>query len=100
MFRALGSLHLRPALDPPPDSAFAEADQQRRDALVRAVESELPQWSEHRTVTLAASLDLLWSAESYERLVDQWGLDPEAAMAIIAWAIDTLIGAVAERDDG
>ena len=49
---------------------------------------------------LAASLDLLWSAESYERLVDQWDLEPDAAMAIIAWAIDTLIGAVAGHDDG
>ena len=50
---------------------------------------------------LAASLDLLWSAEArYERLVDQWDLDPDAAMAIIAWrASDTLIGAVAEHDD-
>jgi AcrR family transcriptional regulator len=100
VFRALGSLHLRPALDPAPDSAFAEADRQRRDALLRAVGAELPQWSEAQRLTLAASLDLLWSAESYERLVDQWDLDPDAAMAIIAWAIDTLIGAVAEHDDG
>ena len=99
VFRALGSLHLRPALDPPPDSAFAEADQQRRDALLRAVAAEMPQWSERERLMLAASLDLLWSAESYERLVDQWDLDPEVAMAIIAWAIDTLIGAVAEPDD-
>jgi AcrR family transcriptional regulator len=100
VFRALGSLHLRPALDPPPDSAFAEADRQRRDALLRAVGAELPQWSDAQRSRLAASLDLLWSAESYERLVDQWDLDPDAAMAIIAWAIDTLIGAVAEHDDG
>ena len=99
VFRALGSLHLRPALDPPPDSAFVEADLQRRDALTRAVGSEMPQWSERERLMLAASLDLLWSAESYERLVDQWDLDPDAAMAIIAWAIDTLIGAVAEHDD-
>ena len=99
VFRALGSLHLRPALDPPPDSAFAEADLQRRDALVRAVGSEMPQWSERERLMLAASLDLLWSADSYERLVDQWDLDPDSAMAIIAWAIDTLIGAVAEHDD-
>ena len=99
VFRALGSLHLRPALDPPPDSAFAEADLQRRDALLRAVGAEMPHWSERERLMLAASLDLLWSAESYERLVDQWDLDPEVAMAIIAWAIDTLIGAVAEPDD-
>ena len=68
--------------------------------LLRAVDAELPQWSEAQRLTLAASLDLLWSAESYERLVDQWDFDPDAAMAIIAWAIDTLIGAVAEHDDG
>ena len=59
----------------------------------------MPQWSEHERLMHAASLDLLWTAESYERLVDQWDLDPEVAMAIIAWAIDTLIGAVAEPDD-
>jgi len=99
VFRALGSLHLRPTLDPPPDSAFAEADRERRDALLRAVASEKPHWSEHQRVTLAASLDLLWSAESYERLVDQWDLDPDAAMAIIAWAIDTVVGAVAGNGD-
>jgi AcrR family transcriptional regulator len=92
VFRSLGSLQLQPTLEPPPDPAFAEADRQRRDALLLAVASERPEWSERQRVTLAASLDVLWSVEGYERLVERWGLRPKEAMAIIAWAIDTVIG--------
>jgi hypothetical protein len=56
------------------------------------VSSERPQLSERERVALAATLDVLWSVEAYERLVDRWGLDPKEAMAVIARAIDALTG--------
>ncbi len=76
----------------PPDAAFAEADRQRRDALLRAVAAERPDWSERDRSTLAAALDVLWSVAAYQRLVDQWNLEPDTAMAVLERAIDVLIG--------
>jgi AcrR family transcriptional regulator len=93
VFHSLGSLAPPPALEPPLDPAFGEADQQRRDALLRAVASERPELPERERVRLAASLDVLWSPATYERLVDQWGMTPKDATAIIAWVIATVIQA-------
>jgi AcrR family transcriptional regulator len=92
VFRSFGSMELQRPLEPPPDPAFTEADRQRRDALLRAVASERPELPERERVALAATLDVLWSVEAYERLVDRWGLDPREAMTVIARAIDTVTG--------
>jgi AcrR family transcriptional regulator len=93
VFRSLGSLAPAPVIEPPLDPAFVEADQQRRDALLRAVASERPELPEFEQVRLAASLDVLWSPATYERLVDQWGMTPKDATALIGWAIDAVIEA-------
>jgi hypothetical protein len=97
VFRALGSLKLdtRPLSGSTPDPAFLAADQQRRDALLHAVAAERPDWSEQQRRTLAAVLDVLWGVPSYERLVDQWDLEPEAAMAVLTWAIGAVVAAPA-----
>jgi AcrR family transcriptional regulator len=91
VFRSFDSLEMRPPLEPPPGPAFVEEDRQRREALLRAVASERAGWSERRRVALAAALDVLWSVEGYELLVDRWGLAPEEATAILGWAIGTLV---------
>ena len=91
VFRSLASLAPAPALEPPLDPAFVEADQQRRDALLRVVASERPELPEREQVRLAASLDVLWSPATYERLVDHWAMTPQDATAIIAWVIDAVI---------
>jgi AcrR family transcriptional regulator len=91
VFRALGSLDLQTAADPLQDAAFTEQDRQRRDALLRAVASARPEWPKSQQVRLAAALDVLWSVSSFERLIDQWELQPKKAMDVIAWTIDTII---------
>jgi AcrR family transcriptional regulator len=95
VFRSLGSYAVRTAFTPPADPTFVAVDEQRRNALLRAVTAETPAWSDHERATLAASIDLLWSPLSYERLVSAWGMEAGEAEHVIAWAIATL--AVATR---
>jgi AcrR family transcriptional regulator len=88
--RSLGSFSVQPT-PTPPDPAFVAADEQRRAALQRAVAAAHPAWSGRQHAALAASLDVLWGVGAFERLVDQWALDPEEAIRVLGWAIDTLV---------
>ena len=91
VFGSMRSMRTRPEPGLIRDDALEEADRQRREALLRAVAAERPDWSERQRTTLAASLDLLWSVPAYDRLVEQWSLDPEEAMAVITSAIATMV---------
>ena len=39
-------------------------------------------------------LDVLWSVVSYERLVAEWGLDPEDAIRGLTWVIGLVEDAI------
>ena len=101
VFRALGSFAVQPASAAPIDPTLVATDEQRRTSLLRAVASERPDWSEQQQVALAAALDVLWSVPAYERLIDQWGMEPKEAMAVLSWAIGAVTTpSVAPRDGG
>ena len=90
MFRSLGSFAVSNVTSPPDDPTFVAVDQDRRQALLRAVAEAKPGLSEHQQLTMAAALDVLWGVPSYDRLVSAWGMSPDAAMGVLAWAIDRL----------
>lgn len=58
--------------------------------MVQAV----PDWDEREQAVAAAMLDILLSVTSYERLVVDWGLEPEDAVAGISWAMDLVESAI------
>jgi hypothetical protein len=73
----------RPELDP----TLADASRRQHDALVTAVEEHAQTWSPCDCTVAAATLDVLWSVASYERLVNEWQLDREEAIRAITWVI-------------
>ena len=91
VFRSLASVAPTPTHGLALDPALVEADRQRREALLRAVAADRPELAEAQRVRLAAALDVLWGVESYERLVDRWGMEPEEATAVLAWMIEVVI---------
>ena len=92
IFRSLGSFAVSDVTSPPNDPTFVAVDQNRRAALLRAVAASKPELSERQQLTLAASLDVLWGVPSYDRLVSAWGMSPDEAAGVLAWAIDRLTG--------
>jgi AcrR family transcriptional regulator len=72
---------------PPLDPTLAEASRRQHAALRGAVGRGAPRWpAEDRTIA-AAVFDVLWAVGSYERLLAEWGLDPEQAIRAITWVI-------------
>jgi hypothetical protein len=43
-------------------------------------------------------LDVLWSVGSYERLVADWGLDPQEAINAVTWVIGLVERAIRADD--
>ena len=78
----------------PQQPALVAEDQRRRDALIDAVASSAPGWSDGQRQAAAAMLDILWSVPSYERLITAWDLDGEAATEAITWLIGLLVDAI------
>lgn len=76
-------LEPRPALDP----TLTDANQRQRQALLTAVIEATPDWSAKERAVAAATLDVLWSMASYERLVADWNLDGEQAISAADWVI-------------
>jgi AcrR family transcriptional regulator len=76
----------------PRDASVAAANLRQRQALLGAVTPLTQQWAAVDRTIAAGLLDVLWSVVSYERLVTDWGLDPEDAIRGISW----LIGLVEE----
>ena len=71
----------------PIDPTLIEANRRQHDALLAAVESEAEGWTERDRTIAAATLDVLWSVASYERIVVDWQLDHEDAVRAITWAV-------------
>jgi AcrR family transcriptional regulator len=80
----------RAALDP----MLRATHTRQRDALVAAVADAAPERSAQERTAAAAMLDVLWSVAAYERLRNDWGLDPAAATRAITWAIGLVETAV------
>jgi AcrR family transcriptional regulator len=71
----------------PPDPTVAAANVRQRDALMAAVDRATTRWPARDRTIAAALLDVLWSPVSFERLVTDWDLDPQQAIAGVTWAI-------------
>ena len=78
----------------PPDPGFAKVAEGRRDALLRAVESEVGQWTHQDRTVAAALLDLLWSLRTYQQVREEWDLEPADAIRGITWLIGLLEAAI------
>jgi AcrR family transcriptional regulator len=85
-------MRTRPALDP----TLAEAGRRQREALFSAVAARSAGWTDQERRSVAALLDVLWSVGTYERLVADWELDADEAIAAVTWAIGLLTDAVIE----
>ena len=83
-------LPARPELDP----TLTEASERVRGALLRAVADETEGWSAGDQQVAAAMFDVLWGMSPYERLVADWGLDADQAVAGITWVIGLIEDAV------
>ena len=79
---------------PPLDPTLAEAGRRQHDALLAAVAGRTPSWSAADRTVAAASLDLLWAVGSYERLLVDWELTSEEAIAVITWMIGLVEAAI------
>lgn len=99
--RVFGSLQrfaVRESVDTPRDPTFVGVDARRRDALLRAVTTAAPRWSEDEQRVTAGLLDVLWNLPSYERLVGVWGVDGSTATDAVNWLMAKVIEAVEEGD--
>ena len=85
-------MQARPQLDP----TLADASRRQHDALLTAVEEHAGAWSSCDRTLAAATLDVLWSVASYERLVNEWQLDREEAIRAITWAISLVEAAIGD----
>jgi AcrR family transcriptional regulator len=81
---------------PPLDPTLHEADARRRAALLRAVVECAPERPAEEQLRTAALIDLIWSIGSYERLVNGWQMDSEAAIDAVRWGIDLVVGEASE----
>ena len=78
----------------PLDPTLVDANQRQRDALLAAIATAAPGWTEEDRVVAAAVFDVLWSVASYERLVVDWQIDHERATRGLSWVIGLLEEAV------
>jgi AcrR family transcriptional regulator len=89
------------------DPTLMAAHDRMREALLAAVREGSDQFSTRDRTIAAAMLDVLWSVGSYERLVADWGLDPDDAIAGVTWVIGLVerairedVGATASEETG
>jgi len=74
------------------------AHDRMRDALLAAVREGNQHWPARDRTVAAAMLDVLWSVGSYERLVADWGLDPQDAINAVTWVIGLVERAIRADD--
>ena len=79
---------------PPLDPTLAEASHRQREALLRALVPHTSGWTEADRTVAAAMFDVLWGVAPYERLVSDWNLEQDQAVAGITWVIGLIEEAV------
>lgn len=96
IFEHVASFPLGPGRDL--DPTLSDANERQHAALLEAVRNSTHdgKWSDEDRTMVAGMLDVLWSLGSYERLVRDWHLEPEKAIATISWVIQMVERAVLE----
>jgi AcrR family transcriptional regulator len=79
---------------PPLDATLVDANRRQKEALLRAVVASADRWPEVDQVVAAALFDVLWSVETYERVVGDWQIEPTEAIRGVSWLIGLLEQAV------
>lgn len=92
MFEFVSSFPIEPRTQL--DETVLAANQRQRDALQSAVAPWVDGWSETDARLAAAMFDVMWGVVSYERLVTDWQLDSDAAIAGLRWVIRLIEQAV------
>jgi AcrR family transcriptional regulator len=92
IFASVASHPLPPR--PPLDPTLRAASERQHEALLRALEPATVGWSDDERSVAAAMFDVLWAVAPYERLVAEWALRPEQAVAGITWVIGLIEEAV------
>ncbi len=95
VFETIGSFAAARDGLPRLSAAQQASGRERREALIRAAETEFPGASAEEQAALAATLDILWHTASHALLVESWGMTPREATRTIAWAIKAVRSAVA-----
>lgn len=84
----------RPQLDP----TLTDTGRRERDALRRAVERAAPGRDPGDHGLAAAMIDVLWGVATYERIVVDWQLDEDRAVAGITWVAGLIEEAIRRGD--
>jgi AcrR family transcriptional regulator len=92
MFAYLSSFATTPQVQS--DPTFLSMDQQRCDALLKAVVAATPGWTAQQQKMAAAVLDIVWNPPTYERLITTWGFDRENASDVLTWLIGVMEKAI------
>jgi AcrR family transcriptional regulator len=94
IFEHVSSFPLGPSQDL--DPTLSEASQRQHAALLSAVSAGTTDivWSDEDRTMVAGMLDVLWSVAAYERLVRDWQLEPERAIAAVNWVMQMVQSAV------
>jgi len=69
------------------DATVAAANQRQREAILGALAPHMGGWSTTDRTVVAALFDVLWGVVSYEKLVVDWDLEPDAAIGGLTWVI-------------
>jgi AcrR family transcriptional regulator len=96
VFSSRRSFAAHEAIDVAEDALLVEVDQRRRDALLHAVTTATPTWTETERRRVAALLDVVWSMPAYERLVGAWDFDGDDATDAITWLMSLLTRVIDE----
>jgi AcrR family transcriptional regulator len=96
VFSSRRSFAAHEAIDVAEDALLVEVDQRRRDALLHAVTTATPTWTETEQRRVAALLDVVWSMPAYERLVGAWDFDGDDATDAITWLMSLLTQVIDE----
>jgi AcrR family transcriptional regulator len=81
----------------PLDPTLHEADARRRAALLRAVAERTPDRTAEEQRRSAAMIDLIWSIDAYQRLVDGWQMDSESAIEAVRWGVELVVADATRR---
>jgi AcrR family transcriptional regulator len=84
------------------DPTLEAAGRLQRESLLGAVAPHTEEWDERDRALAAALLDVQWGLAAYERIVADWGLDPDDAIRGIIWVQGLIEEAIrnGRRPDG
>ena len=94
IFRHVSAYPLDARARPPLDPTLAEANRRLHGALEQAIAGSTARWSAIDRTRAAAMLDVLWAVGTYERVVVDWGLEPDDAIGAITWVIGLVEDAI------